>query len=173
MRILLLLTAALTACAQSPNEALQQALGPVQAWVGRALVLIVNPPPDPAPFQRAAQFPQPLDPLEAVVTPGSVYLSIAQILSFRSSQELAEFLAHAAAHARLRHPERMAEVMTEVAILNTTHAPPEVAETLQIRTRKEMEEEAAPVTAEFMATSGCAPGPCQMFGLLLQAVRRR
>ncbi len=177
MRTLLLALTAATLWAQVVDPissvALRDAAKPVEAWMGRALVVYGGSPAAPVAAQRARQFPQPFDAREAIVTPNAVYVSMAQMQAFRSSQELAEFLAHAAAHAKLDHPARMEEVMREVAILDTTHAPERVATTLEIRTRAEMEEATVPVAAEFMESAGCAPaGSCGMFGLLLRAARR-
>jgi hypothetical protein len=162
-----------TACAQAvSSDALRDAAKPIEAWMGRVLVIGEGPAPGPIPILRPALFPQPYDFREAQITSEAIYVSMDQIRAFRSSQELAQFLSHAAAHARLGHPARMAEVMTELAVLNTTHAPEQVATSFETRTRMEMEEAAAPIAEEFMQSTGCAPGPCQMFGLLLRAVRR-
>lgn len=169
---LVLGTSGLFAQSSVNGDTLREAAKPIETWMGRALVLYTGSRLDPLPAMRAHQFPQPFDPREALVTPDTIYVSMSQMQTFRSSQELAEFLAHAAAHAKLGHPDRMAEIMTEVAILDTTHTPERVATTLEIRTRAEMEETAAPIAMEFMDSAGCAPGSCAMFGLLLRAARR-
>jgi hypothetical protein len=160
--------------AQNPvsTEALRAAAGPVEAWIGKPLVIYTGAVLDPPPVLRARQFPQPLDPSEAVITPDAIYVPLARFLAFRNGQELAAFLAHASAHAKLRHPERMAEVMTEVAILNTTHAPEKIASNLEVRTRTEMERDATATAVEFMNSSGCTPTACAMFESLLRASPR-
>ena len=103
--------------------------------MGRALVVYGGSPAAPVAAQRARQFPQPFDAREAIVTPNAVYVSMAQMQAFRSSQELAEFLAHAAAHAKLDHPARMEEVMREVAILDTTA--PDADQQLRVEPRSD------------------------------------
>ncbi len=159
-------------CAQVEDpvstEALRAAAGPVEAWMGRSLVIYAGAALDPPRVLRTRQFPQPLDPREAMVTPGTIYVALEKLRAFRSGQELAEFLAHAAAHAKLGHAERMAQVTTEVAILSTTHAPEKVASSLEARMRVEMEQEATRTAAEFMNSSGCSPAACAMFESLLR-----
>ena len=130
---------------ESPE--LQAAQKPVELWMGRQLVLYEDASALPAGATR-------ITPSEARITGDSIAVSMSQIRAFQSSQELAEFLAHAAAHARLGHAERMATIA-------------------EARARAEMEKEAEPVAAEFMESAGCAPaGSCGMFGVLLRAARR-
>jgi len=124
------------------NPELQAAKKPVELWMGRALVIVDEASAQPEGRTRIS---------EARITADSIGVSMSQIRAFQSSQELAEFLAHAAAHARLGHLTTVAEP----------------------RGRAEMEKEAEAVAAELMESSGCAPaGSCGMFGLLLRAARR-
>ena len=141
---------------------------PIETWMGRPLLIYEDAASIPIETLRSMPFPFPQDRREARIGADLIAVSLDQIRTFQSGQELAEFLAHATAHARLGHSERMAMLSLASGIL----APDRSASTLVARTRAEMEKEAEPVAAEFMATSGCAPGPCQMFGLLLRAARR-
>jgi Zn-dependent protease with chaperone function len=149
--------------AQPPESAeLQAAKKPVEMWMGRQLVIYEGVP---VALPSGAVF---VAPREARITAEVIAVSMDQLRSFQSSQELAEFLAHAAAHSRLGHPERLATLAKAVAIL----APDRAASILNAKTRAEMEEETKPVAAELMESAGCAPGSCGMFGLLLRAARR-
>ena len=131
----------------------QAAKKSVEAWMGFRLVI----------YEDGAS----LALSEARFTADSIAVSINQLRSFQSSQELAQFLAHAAAHARLGHPERWATLAKAVAILT----PDRAAKSLEVNTRAELEAAALPVAGEFMESAGCAPGSCAMFGLLLRAAR--
>lgn len=151
--------------------ALRQAAAEIEPWLGLRLVFYQGPPVSPMPASMLPVFPQPYDPAEASITPNGIYVSAQQAATFRTARAFAEFLSHAAAHARLGHAERMQQVAREALILNSTHAPERIAEELLARTRKEMEEAAAPVAAEILAASGCAAEACERFGSLLRELR--
>jgi hypothetical protein len=156
--------------AQSPEAVaareLQEAQKPVETWMGSRLV-IQEDAPSQLPAGESAR-PAPV-PKEAQIRTGSIMVTMSQMRAFQSSQKLAEFLAHAAAHVRLGHPERLDTLSKARGIL----APDQrAAGVLAAETRAQMEKEAEPVAAEFMETAGCARGSCAMFGLLLRAARR-
>jgi Zn-dependent protease with chaperone function len=127
----------------------------VEMWMGRPLMI----DRDTSDFA----------PREARFAAGSIVVSTTQLRSLHSSQELAEFLAHAAAHARLGHPERLVTLSKAIAILGPDRR---AAGVLQANTLAEMEKAVEPVAAELMETAGCAPGSCAMFGLVLRGALR-
>ena len=107
---------------------------------------------------------------EAFIDNGVIYVPAAQLRDFSNPADLARFLSHAAAHKKLNHGavyrERMGTL--ERAAQLTFHFP---LETMEANVRAQLEKEAAPVAAEFLAKSGCSPGPCRMFTDLLRATR--
>ena len=175
MRPLFVALTAIALCAQSPvqfldEEQIRTAAGAIEVWMGGPL-RIYSGTVQAVPPLMAARFPNQYEASEAYLTNREILVSINQMRAFRSPQELAQFLSHAVAHARLGHAQRMSEVLTEAAILNTTHAPGVIAENLLTRTRREMEDATIPVAAELMRSSGCVPGPCAAFAQLLRATR--
>ncbi len=125
-------------------------------WLGAPFVILPDAPPRPDG--------------EAFIDSGTIYVSAIQLRDFRDPADIARFLAHAAAHNKLNHGAvyqyRMGTL--ERASQLTFHFP---LETMQANVREQLEKEAAPVAAEFLAKSGCAPGPCRMFRDLQRALR--
>jgi Tfp pilus assembly protein PilZ len=147
MRTLLLAFASATLWAQSPLE----------QWLGATLVILPDAPPRPDG--------------EAFIENGVIYVPAAQLRDMGTPADVAKLLSHAAAHKKLNHGavyrERMGTL--ERAAQLTFHFP---LENMEANVRAQLEKEAAPEAAEFLAKSGCAPGPCRMFNDLLRAVRR-
>lgn len=129
---------------------------PLEQWLGAPLVILPDAPP------RTDG--------EAFIDNGVIFVPAAQLRAFRDPAEAARFLSHAAAHLKLRHgAEYQARMGTlERAAQFTFHFP---LEKMEAALRGQLETEAATVAAEFLAKSGCAPGPCAMFGELLRAAR--
>lgn len=125
-------------------------------WLGAPLVILPDAPPR-------------LDG-EAFIDSGTIYVSAAQLRDFRDPAAVARFLSHAAAHNKLNHGAvyqyRMGTL--ERASQLTFHFP---LEKMEANVRAQLEQEAAPVAAEFLAKSACAPGPCRMFRDLLRAIK--
>jgi hypothetical protein len=147
MRTLLLFLASATLWAQTPLE----------QWLGAHLVILPDAPPRPDG--------------EAFIDNGTIYVPAAQIRDLRDPADLARLLSHAAAHNKLNHGAEYKIRMgtLERAAQLTFHFP---LESMEANVRAQLEKEAAPVAAEFLAKSGCAPGRCRMFNDLLRAVRR-
>jgi hypothetical protein len=159
--LFLVVIASLSASSQSrrapDTPELQAAKQPIESWMGLKLVIFDDGLP------QKSEEPRRSTPREPVVNADSTSISSNQ---FSAGHELAEFLAHAAAHASLGHPERLVTLRKAVGILGPGRAGP----VLQTETLATLEREAAPVVAEFMAKSGCSPATCKMFADLLQAV---
>ncbi len=147
MRLLLLAFATTVLWAQTPLE----------QWLGAPLVIL----PDALPRTDG----------EAFIDSGVIYVPAAQLRDLRDPADVARLLSHAAAHHKLNHGavyrERIGTL--ERAAQLTFHFP---LESMEANVRAQLEKEAAPVAAEFLAKSGCAPGRCQMFNDLLRTVRR-
>jgi hypothetical protein len=133
------------------------AQSPLEQWLGAPLVILPDAPPRPDG--------------EAFIDNGVIYVPAAQLRDVRDPADVAKFLSHAAAHKKLNHGavyrERMGTL--ERAAQLTFHFP---LDKMEANVREQLEKEAAPVAAEFLAKSGCAPGPCRMFRDLLRDVRR-
>jgi Zn-dependent protease with chaperone function len=161
MRTLLLAALLASACVWSQtsgakdNSEFLAAKKAVEMWMGCSLAIDQD---DSAFAPREARF-----------AAGSIRVSTTQLRSLHSSQEFAEFLAHAAAHTRLGHPERLVTLSKAIAILGHDRR---AAGVLEANTWAEMEKAVEPVAAELMETAGCAPGSCAMFGLLLRGALR-
>ena len=152
------------------TPAVMEAAAPVEQWLGSKLVIYETA--GNIPEAVIAMFPSTPEPGEALITPTAVFVWKGRFAQFRSSFELAEFLSHAAAHARLKHAEAWMDKLAAARVLGTTHAPAELSTQMLERTRKEFEAEAETQATEILGTADCAPGPCAAFGRLLAAVRR-
>jgi hypothetical protein len=161
MRRVILATFTVSIYAQSIESAeLKVSKQPVEAWMGRSLVI----------YDKAVNgilFPLRPEPREAAVTADAVALPVSQLRKFQSGDELAQFLAHAAAHASLGHPERMKTLNKAMGILGGDRA----AQRLRAETLATLEVEAGPVAAKLLESAGCGAGPCAMFEALLRAVK--
>jgi hypothetical protein len=143
---------------------LAQATAPLSEWAGA-----------PVAVDDAAG-PADLPAGEALFQSGAILIPRARLAAFQSSQELAGFLSHAVAHQRLGHPARVQEKLEKIRQLRvaTTHAE-HIAQAMLAELQTEqaaMEREAEALAPEILATSGCAPGRCELFERLLAAVRR-
>ena len=135
------------------TPAVMEAAAPVEQWLGSKLVIYETA--GNIPEAVIAMFPSAPEPGEALITPTAVFVWKGR---FRSSFELAEFLSHAAAHARLKHAEGWMDKLAAARVLGTTHAPAELSAQMVERTRKEFEAEAETLATEILGTADCAPG---------------
>ncbi len=149
------LAAAVGGWSQAPPDTAEfrAAKQAIEAWMGCPLSLYEDRTKFPAAKPKEPQFG------ETAVT-----LSMKQLLTFESGQELAESLAHGAAHVRRGHSAKLATLSKAMGILGADRS----ARVLQAETRAEIEEEAKAMAAELMKTAGCDPGPCPMFDALLK-----
>lgn len=150
------------------TPAIEQARGPVEQWLGRKLVVYEGTSPTTQPLFIV--FPSQQESGEALITPSAVFVPKAKFLEFRSGFELAEFLSHAGAHAKLGHAQKWTEKVEQARILAASHGANYTVDLA--KTRKELEEEAESAAPDFLEQADCGPGPCARFGRLLAAVRR-
>jgi hypothetical protein len=145
------------------TPAIEQARGPVEQWLGRKLIVFEGTSPTTQPLFIV--FPSQQESNEALITPSAVFVPKAKFLEFRSGFELAEFLSHAGAHAKLGHAQKWTQTVERAASGsgNTVDL---------LKARKELEDEAESTAPQFLEQADCGPGPCSRFGRLLAAVRR-
>jgi hypothetical protein len=126
-------------------------------------------------FNVATTFPNGDDPGEAWVTPDAIYVSKSKIAAMKSGRDLAQFLSHAQAHARLDHAAKYAEHqrLMDFMRVSTPHLPPEIIERSWSAWWQKHEGEAKVLGEQIFATTDCARGNCKEFDALLREARKK
>lgn len=167
MRAILFVMSAVVALGQAN---LENVVARVEVRVGIRIVVDVSPPGQ----NFDTTFPSSSDPGEAWVTPRAVFVPRATIAAMKSGRELAQFLSHAQAHARLDHATKYAEHQQLMRMLEMTpHVPPEIVQRSWELWRLKQEQEAQTLGEQLFAESECGCGKCEAFDELLEEARRK
>lgn len=147
MRFFLLAFTALVCWSQTlpePSKKLQQALPPVEQWLGAPLVIYED-----------TILVQQSDFGEASLWNHGIYVPLSRMRSFRNLTEAAAFLSHAAAHNKLHHASLYAEKVQLYAqlVILSPHFPQATIASMEANLRADLEKEAEVVAAEFLAKS--------------------
>jgi hypothetical protein len=167
MRTILFLMGTLAALGQPKFDA---AVTRVQVSIGLQIIFTVA-----TVKQTAFVFPRGDQPGEAWIARNTIYVPREKIAAMKSGRELAQFLAHAAAHDRLNPSVDFAEHerLMEILQLVSNHIPPEIIERSWAAWWKKHEEEAQALGEQIFAASDCARGKCKEFDDLLIEARQK
>jgi hypothetical protein len=150
----------------------RETAAPLENWLGKRLVIFDDGLQNFSEYPFLVIYPPTREFTEASITPDAIYISLSQLRNFPSAAALADFLSHAAAHAKLNHPAKFQEQAAMERILrDSPHVPEKYPDTLHERIRKEFEAEAATVAREFRAASNCTEQSCELFTRLLAAAK--
>jgi hypothetical protein len=160
------------------NQAsLREAAVPVEAWLGRALIVYEDRadalPPVRPPVVWPAFPPRP-SPGEAILPElGGVYVGLSQVREFASGAALARFLSHAAAHAQAGHAARVAGLRAKLRQMArmVPHLPDSYLEGVIAQFMQDAEREVEGRAAQLFAGAGCEGESCETFDRLLEAAR--
>ena len=146
---------------------------PLEDWLGKRLVVFDDSLQNFPELPILVIYPPAREPAEATITTSAIYVSLSQMRGFASPAAFADFLSHAAAHAKLNHPARFQEKYTVERVLRESpHVPDKYADAMRERVRVEFESEALAVARELRATSNCTVQSCEAFEHLLAVAKQ-
>lgn len=157
------------------DPSLREALGPVEQWMGRRVVIYDDRGGRAFPYGDAPMWaiwpPKQMSGEALIPAGGAVYVGLAQARALGNGARLAGFLSHAKAHDEAGHAERVgSELAPKVRLaLAIPHFPRKYIADVSAfvdAAEREIEQPAARI---YQGT-GCAEGSCAMFDRLMEAL---